>query len=187
MVEFNYIYRHYYAYISKLTREIINDDPEDIVQMTFIKLNESEYALKEEKLAVSFCKTVAKNLCITYLRKQKHKRKREYAWHENVYGNYLEPNEDMQSEIEKQIELSQIHTDVIEFLYKKIKELPTNIRNVFELYFYKDKSIEQISEELKINKQSVRNNLSMARKILKVEILFHKKDVLQLLTKRPTL
>lgn len=180
MVNFNYIYKTYYNYIRSIVRNIINNDPDDIVQMAFYKLSQVE--INDEQHAKALLITTAKNMSIDFLRKQKRER-----MNINKMVNDLSMREEPFTEQEQSVaDLAQIHTDVIDFIYQEIKRLPNAQRTVFELYLRGMKPID-IAAHLNLSGQTVRNYLQIAREKLKIEILFNKKDALQLLTKRPTL
>lgn len=178
MVNFNYIYKNYYNYIRGIVRNLINNDPDDIAQMAFVKLSTAD--INNEEHAKAFLITTAKNMCIDYLRRQKRERNNmsRMLADLNMYDEPITESE------QNAADNAQIHTDVIEFIYQEIKKLPVTCRMVFELYLSGMKP-QEIADHARIKYQTVLNHLQTARTHLKVEILFNKKDALQLLTKRP--
>lgn len=54
-----------------------------------------------------------------------------------------------------------------EFLSTSVLELPIKFREVITLYYYEELSIEEISEILKINQNTIKTRLNRARKKLK--------------------
>lgn len=171
MEGFNELYKNKYAYICGFVYNIIKADPHDIAQEAFCKLSATEY-VKNEAMAIDFLKKTAKNICLDFLKRKK------------VEQNYLKNFSE--EEFEKQVELSEIHADILDFIYCKIKELPPVIQKCF-LMHCRGIEVKKISKELNISKQTVHNNLQTARNKIRIEILFNKKDALQFFTKRPTL
>lgn len=178
MVDLTYMYKKYYNYIRRVVINMINEDPDDIAQLAFVKLSTAQYANEEHGKA--FLITVAKNMCIDYVRKRK--RERDAA---NKMIKEIEAFENPITEQEQHAaDLAQIHADVIEFIHQEIKKLPTATRKVFELHLA-GLPPKDIASTLNIAYQTVCNHLQTARTTLKIEILFNKKEVLQLLTKPP--
>lgn len=178
MVDLNYMYKKYYNYIRRIVINIINEDPDDIAQMAFVKLDKlADYTEEHGK---AFLIKVAKNMCMDYIRKRKRERMNEEKMKLDL-GMFAEPATEQE---QNELELAQIHADVIEFIYQEIKKLPPATRKVFELHLA-GREQNDICTELNLSTQTVRNHLTTARQHLRIEILFNKKDVLQLLTKRP--
>ena len=182
MVNLNHYYEKYHKYIRAFVYNIIKDDPDDITQMSFYKLSQCDY-IKNDAMACEFLKTAAKNMCIDYIRKRKRDRANVKKMKDdlNLYGEPIE------QDLMNHIELAEIHTDVIQFIYSEIQKLPPMASKCFELHCLKDLPVKKVAEQLNIAERTVTNHISLARKQLKIEILFNKKDVLQLLAKRPKL
>lgn len=171
MEGFSELYKNKYAYICGFVYNIIKTDPHDIAQEAFCKLSVAEY-ITNEAMAMDFLKKTVKNMCFDYFKKKK------------VEQSYLQSL--TEEEFEKQVELSEIHADIIDFIYSKIKELSPIVQKCFLMYC-RGMNSKQISKELCITRQTVHNNLQTARNKIRIEILFNKKDALQFFTKRPTL
>ena len=182
MVNFNHYYERYYRYIRSFVYKIINEDPDDITQMSFYKLSQCNY-VKNDAMACDFLKTTARNMAIDHIRKRKRDRANIRQMKDDL-NLYEEP---IEQELINHIELAEIHSDVLQFIYEEIKKLPPMARTCFELCCIKDVSIKKAAEQLGISERTITNHIAIARKKLKIEILFNKKDVLQLLAKRPKL
>lgn len=182
------MYKTYFNYIRTIVRNIIKDDPDDIAQITFVKLSQCDYA-KNEAIAKTFIYQTSIRMCIDHLRNKKNRQRREQQWHINEYGATDEPYAHINTieEIEAEIERAKIQADVLLFIYQQIESLPGNCKKIFKQFYFDKKTIDQISSDLNIKPHTVHSQLARARKTLKIEILFNKKSVLQLLAKRPTL
>lgn len=172
------MYNKYYNYVRAIVGRMINGDADDIAQMAFLKLSKYEY---DEQHAKAFLVMAAKNLAIDYIRKSKRERN-NYNKMALDLGMLTEPTTEFE---QNNADLAEIHTSVIEFIHEEIKNLPTATRRCFEMFCYRDMQPKQIAVELNISINTVYQHISIAREKLKIEILFNKKDALQLLTKRP--
>lgn len=178
MVNFNYIYKTYYNYIRGIVRNLIHNDPDDIAQMAFVQLSKGTFSTEQH--AKAFLIITAKNMCIDFLRRQKRDRQNMDKMIADL-NMYTEPFTEQE---QAAADLAQIHAEVIDFIYQEIKKLPPTPRAIFELYLSGMKP-QEIADSKRIKYQTVINHLQTARERLKIEILFNKKDALQLLTGRP--
>lgn len=161
---------------------LLNEEADDVTQLAFCKLDKQ---IDTEDHAKALVITIAKNMAIDVLRARARERKQIKTFIADM-NLTQEATEDNVS-FDDAAEAATIHADVLEFIYQEIKKLPPRAREIFELYSLKDMSTKQISEQLGLSVNTVQNHLTIARNKLKIEILFNKKDVLQLLAKRPTL
>jgi RNA polymerase sigma factor (sigma-70 family) len=168
MVEFNYIYNTYYNYIRAIVSKITHEDGDDIAQMAFVKLSQSKYALSEhEGIAREFLKTTAKRMSITYITDKKRRSNFNLELPDDGYGL-------SDAQAQQDIELEVFKEQLIDFVHKKIAELPDACRQVFELYYFKNMKAKQIAQELGIAKNTVWVHLHHAREALRIEALFKK-------------
>lgn len=167
MVDFNYMYKKYYNYICTIVSKIINDDANDIAQMAFVKLSQCTYAI-HEGIAVEFLKTTAKRMACDHIRSKKFRR--------NFNAELKEDQEPSNEQELRDAEQEEFKEQLINFVHKKISELPENCRNVFELYYFKNMKAKEISKELGITPNTVWSHLNHARDILRMEILFKKES-----------
>lgn len=163
MVDFNYVYNKYYNYIRTIVSNMISDDPDDITQLAFIKLSQCTYA-EHEGIAREFLKTTAKRMCIDYIKAKKIRRQFNAELNEHD-----EPSNEQEHRDAEQEEFKE---QIVNFIHKKIAELPDNCRNVFELYYFKNMKAKQIAKELKITPNTVWSHLHRARNTLRMDGLF---------------
>lgn len=180
MVNFDYIYKKYFNQVCAIVAGIIKSDPGDIAQVAFLKLSLNNTGIPNEQAAASFVRKVAKNMAIDQIRKRSTQR---------LYSEYIKATE---SEIDNSQlqnyelkESERIHKEVILFILDEINKLPPMAKKCFQLYYFRNKTSTEIAHELNLTKNTIDTQLHVARQKLKMEILFYKKDALQLLTKRP--
>lgn len=180
MVSFDYMYNNYFSQVCAIVAAITKDDPRDIAQTAFFKLRTINTSPPNEAAAASFVRKVAKNMAVDQLKKRSVKRKYEdhiKATESEGYNSSLQNKESAESE--------RIHKDVILFILDEINKLPTMCKKIFQLYYFRGKTYVEIAKELNLCESTVTRNLSNARRKLKMEILFHKKDALQFIRKAP--
>ncbi|MCE7992316.1 MAG: sigma-70 family RNA polymerase sigma factor [Roseivirga sp.] len=129
---------------------MLNDRPlaEDALQDVLEKLWKMRKRLDSNNNIKSFAMTVMKNKCIDLIRKK---------------GRYIESNE---PEAYMTIESNYEHIDMIEQLKKRMNLLPTNQKLIVELKDFQGFSYEEIEEITQMSVNTLRVNLSRARKKL---------------------
>ncbi|MFZ3580014.1 sigma-70 family RNA polymerase sigma factor [Virgibacillus sp. DJP39] len=88
----------------------------------------------------------------------------------SIFKRFI-PNSDLltrKKSLELSPEMSIMKSSEEEFLSTCVLVLPVKYREVITLYYYEELSIEEISEILKINKNTIKTRLSRARLKLKV-------------------
>lgn len=129
---------------------MLNDRPlaEDALQDVLEKLWKMRKRLDSNNNVKSFAMTVMKNKCIDLIRKE---------------GRYIESNE---PEVQMTVESNYEHIDMIEQLKKRMNLLPTNQKLIVELKDFQGFSYEEIEEITQMSVNTLRVNLSRARKKL---------------------
>src|SRR5688572_25705949 len=122
------MYKKYYNYIRRVVINLINEDPDDIAQLAFVKLSKIDNYTEEHGKA--FLIKVAKNMCIDFIRK----RKRERNNIDKMANDLNMHTEPITEQEQSAVDLAQIHADVIEFIYQEIKKLPPMPRKVFDMH-----------------------------------------------------
>lgn len=133
-------------------------DAEDATQQTFIKLYKSLSGIDEEKKLSPWLYAVATNTAYDILRKRKYKV--EVELNEEISENTeTETADDPYYEVERQFD-----TQTIQGHLANLKPIQ---RSIILLHYYKQFSLEEISDLLKMPIGSVKTHLHRGRKELK--------------------
>jgi RNA polymerase sigma-70 factor (ECF subfamily) len=150
-----------YGFALNLTKS--SSEAKDILQETFLRVWQTRTGISEEKSFKSYLYTIARNLIIDSFRNQmKSVAFEEYICSE-AYQNYAE------NSIEKDL-------DFDEFVKKfnKAKEKLTEKQlHIFELSRDQGLSIAAIAGQLNISEKTVKNQLSLAMKVLREELSYY--------------
>lgn len=130
------------------------EEAEDAVQDVFIKLWNMRDKLSDYNNIHAFAMTVTRNLCLDRLRK-KSKNLIENTRVVDTRTKEMTPQRRMES-----MELMKIVADMID-------DLPENYRRVIQMRDIEGCEYNEISEQLGINLNNIRVNLSRARKMLR--------------------
>ena len=138
-------------------------DAEDITQEVYISFYKhfDEYGkLQENEIKNILCK-IALNKCKDVLKSKA--KKIENMTTDNILSleNYIMPNK-MEDEI--------LEKEKKENIIKLIKDIKEPYSNILYLYYIKQNSLDEISENLGIKKQTHKMKIYRAKKILKEEI-----------------
>jgi RNA polymerase sigma-70 factor (ECF subfamily) len=147
-------------YQEKLIRYVFQllqneDKAQDVVQDTLIKAYVNLRSFNSKKKFSSWIYRIAHNESINFIKKYK----KEVLIKR---GGWLENIEDSNKNIEEEFEKKELR-DAIK---KSIKKLPINYRSVVTLYFFEDKSYEEISDILRIPLGTVGTWLGRGKKML---------------------
>lgn len=179
MVSFDYMYNNYFSQVCAIVAAITKDDPRDIAQTAFFKLRTINTSPPNEAAAASFVRKVAKNMAIDQLR---------YRSTRGKYEDHVKSTESEADYSLRNMELTEserIRKEVILFILDEINKLPPVCKKCFQLYYFRGKTSIEIASELNLSKNAIDTQLHIARRKLKMEILFHKKDALQFIRKAP--
>lgn len=144
-----------FNYCNKCIRDRV--EAEDITSTIFIKLweNKESLSFKDQEAERGYLILIAKRKCIDYLKGNKNRLHRE---------EHFEFSKD-------EIKDSEIDTEVINYIHALIEKLPTQERTIFKLKYFEDKDVKEISQLLKLSRQTISNTLHHAittlRKTLK--------------------
>lgn len=159
--DFNKLYSIYsdllYGFVLNLTKS--PSDAKDVLQETFLRIWQKRQEISEDMSFKSYLFTIAKNLIIDSLRKQI----------DNVHFDSYIKNELLQQS-ENSIEDNINFDDFMERLNAAKGKLTFKQKEVFELNKEKGLSIDQIAEKLDLSEKTVKNQLSLALKIIREEL-----------------
>lgn len=144
-----------YGYAFRILRN--QEEAEDAVQEVFIKLWNMGSKIDEYNSIGALAATMTKNLCIDLLRKKKHIVQDEYGELDLKGPDISSPYELLESRESEDI------------LYHIINHLPDIYKVVIELREIEGLTYEEIAEKTKQNINTLRVNLSRARKMIREE------------------
>lgn len=134
------------VYRLAISRVKNKEEAEDIFQEVFLKVYEKmpEFVSKENEKywIIRVTINLSKNLLTT-------------AWHRKV------------SPLEEDVHFEE---QEVSDVYFEVLKLPLKYRTIIQLFYYEDLSIEEISEIMKINSNTVKTRLRRAREKLKIRL-----------------
>ncbi len=159
--DFTILYHRYFSqlfgFVYKLTRSQVVT--QEIVQDTFVKIWTNRETLNENNSIQSYIFTIAKNKLLDEIRNSTgNKHFEDYM----QFSNALELSD---NEMNKKIDLEHFNLKIS--LAKKVL-LPRQLE-IFDLYKEKGLTTQQIAEKLSISERTVKNQLSLTIKALKIE------------------
>lgn len=147
--------RKLYGFAYRILRN--QEEAEDVVQEIFLKLWNMRERLDDYRSIDALATTMTRNHCIDLIRKQKNEYRRETDL--NNFSNLMvdSPYDNLVLK-----ESGKIIEGIIE-------KLPENIRIILQLHDIDGKSYEEIAEATGHNVNTLRVNISRARKIIRDE------------------
>lgn len=154
---FEFFFNEYYSCLSFFAYKILKDDAaaQDVVSDSFVKLWERRGMIDKPGSVKSYLYTTVKNACIDLLRSNERLRKHQteivavsYEWEQTILHKMIE-------------------AEVLRHLVAARAKLPTKAKRVFEMYYFENKSYQQIAEELGISIHTVKNQKIRAIKLLR--------------------
>lgn len=157
---FGYVYNAYFDVIIqkvyRLCKEI--EVAEEITQESFIQLFLHKKNLKDPAGIYPYLYTVSKRLAISHFRK-----KVNQTQYENYHAGCWEESTD---ESQKKIEEKDLRT----LIENAIDELPQQQRLVYQMNKLEDKSYHEIADIVGVSKNTVRNHIATASKIIRLKV-----------------
>lgn len=155
--------RKLYGYAYRILRD--QEGSEDAVQEVFIKLWRMNSRLEEYESVEALAATMIKNYCIDQIRKQKHIGKYDMnpltVYHDTEPSPYLKLERDETSRLMRRI----------------INNLPPIYREIIQLRDIEELSYEEIAEKTGLNINTLRVNISRARKIVREEYIKYNHEI----------
>lgn len=154
---FAFFFNEYYACLAFFAFKILKDDAaaQDVVSDSFVKLWQRREKIDKPDSIRSYLYTTVKNACIDLLRSKEKMRRHEV---EMLAGSY---------EWEQNILHKMIEAEVLRHLVAARTKLPVKTKRVFEMFYFENKSYQQIAEELEISIHTAKNQKVRAIKILR--------------------
>ena len=159
---YNKFYKEVYYVCYKITEN--EKDAEDIAQETLIKAIDKIDTLKNPEGLSTWLKTIANNLSINYLKK-------------NRKFNIVDNSEDMGEEIFEENRIAQktpedivADKEVTDILTNMINRLPREQRITIFMFYYEELSVKEIAEIMDCSEATVRSRINYARKALRKQV-----------------
>ena len=165
---FEDIYLKYYPKLVRFSKEyvITEADAENIVQDCFVYLWEQQNKISSINNINAFLFRLVKNKCIDFLR---HKIMAEDK-NENLQNTLMQEYSFKLQSIES-FDHNLVSDNEIELIIKKaINNLPEKCRNIFILNKVEGLKYEEIAQQMNLSPNTVRNQISLAMKKMKLEL-----------------
>ena len=163
VIEFyNEFYKEVYYVCYKITEN--EKDAEDIAQETLIKALDKIDSLKNPEGVSAWLKTIANNLSINYLRKN---RKFDIVDNKNDLGEEIFEENRIAKKTPEDIVADKEVTDI---LTNMINKLPREQRITIFMFYYEELSVKEIAEIMDCSEATVRSRINYARKALRKQV-----------------
>lgn len=129
-----------------------NDKAKDIVQETFIKAYINLNSFNTKKKFSNWIYRIAHNETINFLKK---------------YKKEISLNDNLKFENDNIIEDNFLKTELKDLIWKCIDKIPTSLKEPLILYYFEEKSYEEISDVLRIPIGTVGTKINRAKILLK--------------------
>lgn len=157
---FEYIYNLYFETVIQKVYRLCRDVAvaEEIVQESFVQLFLHKERLEDAEGIYPYLYTVSKRLAISHFRKKVSQER-----YEDYYAHVWEESTD---ENQKRIE----EKDLRRIVQRAIDELPKQQRLVYRMNKLEDKSYHEIADAVGLSKNTVRNQIASASKIIRLKL-----------------
>ncbi|PRD45547.1 RNA polymerase sigma factor [Sphingobacterium haloxyli] len=157
---FEYVYNIYFDIIVKKVYRLCKEVAvaEEITQESFVQLYLHKENLKDAEGIYPYLYVVSKRLAISHFRKKVNREE---------YENYRASSwEESTDENQKRIEDKDLST----VIQNAINELPQQQRVVYQMNKLEDKSYHEIANSVGLSKNTVRNHIATATKIIRLKL-----------------
>jgi RNA polymerase sigma-70 factor (ECF subfamily) len=152
-----FFFNRYYSQLVFFSITITNNEAssDDAVKDAFIKLWKVRQSLAESKKIKALLYRIVRNASIDILREEKSRNHRSEVF-------YLEQHNNEGTVLQKMVE-----AETYQQLYNALSHLPPRCRQIFELFYFHDKPIKEIAEELGISVNTVKTQKQRAIQMLR--------------------
>ncbi len=156
----NYFFNLHFSALCYFAFSLLKDQPaaEEITDDAFVKLWHRHADFSTPATIKAFLYVTVRNACIDRLRRHK----RELAAHKEVA--YL--SELSEPSIQQQV----IRAETLRQVYAALQQLSPQCRQVFQLFYFEDKSYTEIAEAMGLSVSTVRNHKARALALLRQEL-----------------
>jgi RNA polymerase sigma factor (sigma-70 family) len=159
---FQAIFDSFRMRIFYFVKKLIDDIPtaEEITSDTFVKLHRLHDKFNTYNNIQAFLFITARNASLDFLKYRQRQREHftDLQYEEEIPEVPLFPE-------------TNVEADVLRHIYNEIEKLPERSKRIFKLYYFEDRSLNEIAEIMGISRQTVANQKHTALKTLKMKIL----------------
>jgi|SRR5699024_7083066 len=157
---FEYVYHTYFDLVIEKVYRLCKEVSiaEEIVQESFVQLFLYREKLKDPGGIYPYLYVVSKRLAISHFRK-----KVSQEQYQDYYSHIWEESTDQS---QKRIE----EKDLLDIIHKAVDELPKQQRLVYRMNKLEDKSYHEIADAIGLSKNTVRNHIASASKIIRLKL-----------------
>jgi len=134
------------------------EQAEEISQEVWMRVIRSAASYDPQGKCLNWLFTIARNLCFNALSKEQKT--------QDDFSNIADPKES--------VEETEINKEVMDQVFAKVDTLPLNQKTAVMMFYIEDKSIEEISNFLKMTINGVKTLLFRARNTLKAEVNYER-------------
>lgn len=157
------IYQRYNRLMYDTILKVVKDtfDAEDVVQMALVKLIDKIDLLrsKDRDRLVNYIFTTSKTTALDFVNRSRPKNEVSLEEYQELPDPNIEPDYN-----ERDIELRLIKGEELEALRQVLPQLDARSRCLLEGYYFMDRSMDELAQEVKIKPNSVRMALARARR-----------------------
>jgi RNA polymerase sigma-70 factor (family 1) len=159
---FTAIYNKLYPYAFFFAKKVVvTEDAADIVASVFSKLWSNKNTFENLHHIKAYIRTSVRNACISYLRNESSRLRKEERGYEELYGEKTD-NSFLKEEI---------GAEKLQLIYTEIERLPPRSKEIFKLAYLDNLQNSEIAQKLGITTRTVQNQKSTALKMLRMTIL----------------
>lgn len=151
---FNLLYPSLVYYAFRILKD--RQAAEDVVEDAFIKIWERHSTFTNSQAIKPWLYTVARNMCLDRLRKEKSSRRYKEAMSFQGKNSFQESS---LNDI--------IHAEIINEIHSTINSLPTECRKIFQMIYIQGKTVREIADELQLSISTIKNQKARGLSILR--------------------
>jgi RNA polymerase sigma-70 factor (family 1) len=160
--DFTTIYNKLYPYAFFFAKKIVGtEDAADIVSSVFCKLWSHKNTFENLPHVKAYLRISIRNACISYLRKQESRFRREETGFKEIYND-----ETVNGYLKEEIGAEKLLR-----IYAEIERLPHRSKEIFKMAYLHNLKNPEIARRLGITARTVQNQKSSALKILRMTLL----------------
>lgn len=153
----DFFLNHYYSPLVYFSLSFTNNKyaSQEIVSDTFIKLWNNRATITEYQKIKFLLYRIVRNASINYLRDEKSRKQR------------TESLSSLQNNSESTVLEKLVETETYHQLYSLLSHLPPRCRQIFQMFYFQDKAIKEIAQELGISVNTVKTQKQRAIQMLR--------------------
>jgi RNA polymerase sigma-70 factor (family 1) len=163
---FNQVFKEYYSSLVYYARNFLQEKEaaKDIAQDVLAKLWQMRGAMKNEQNIKGFLFVSTRNACLNYLR---HNKVVKEMMHK--LPDFFEKSATEVENVAK-LETEVVSVEVLEFITKALSQMPDKYQTIIRLFYFENKSLQEVSTLLEIPYPTVSTHKIRAIKLLKTAL-----------------